>query len=253
MQVEYREAYSERLNRMMAFKHYGHAGKVLMLFPTSGGRFYEAEDFGIIDALSLFINTGLIRVITPDSIDAESWLKDGKTAVDKARLHNAYDAYIVEELCPLVRQETRNIDRFMVSGCSMGGYHSANFFFRHPDVFDTLIALSGIYDARIHVGEALHEPDVYFNSPVDYLKNLSDEHYLEAYRNSTIIIACGQGAFEAEVIADTRHLEWILHTKGIPAWVDYWGEDVHHDWVWWRKMMLYYIGKMEEFGVLGTR
>jgi esterase/lipase superfamily enzyme len=105
----------------------------------------------------------------------------------------------------------------------------------------------------VHVGDALHEPEVYFNSPVDYLKNLEDSHYLEAYRNSTIIIACGQGAYEADAMADTRHLEWVLQTKNIPAWVDFWGEDVHHDWVWWRKMMPYYVGKLEEFGVIGTR
>lgn len=253
MNVEFHEWYAYRLSRMMAFKVYGHAGKIMMIFPSSGGRFHEAEDFGIIHALAYFIDNGLIRVVTPDSIDNETWLQDGKTAKDKAIHHNAYDAYIVEELCPFIRQHTGNTDRFIVSGCSMGAYHGVNFFFRHPDVFDTLIALSGIYDARIHVGEALHEPEVYFNSPIDYLKHLEDPYYLDAYRNSTIIIACGQGAYEADAITDTRQMEWILHEQAIPAWIDFWGEDVHHDWEWWRKMMPYYVGKLEEFGVIGSR
>ena len=36
----------------------------------------------------------------------------------------------------------------------------------------------------------------------------------------------------------------ILATKGIPAWVDFWGPDVNHDWVWWRKQMPYFLGKI---------
>jgi len=29
---------------------------------------------------------------------------------------------------------------FIVTGCSMGGFHAGNFFFRRPDLFDTLLA-----------------------------------------------------------------------------------------------------------------
>ena len=36
----------------------------------------------------------------------------------------------------------------MATGCSMGGYHSFNIFLQHPDVFDKVIALSGVYDTR---------------------------------------------------------------------------------------------------------
>ena len=33
----------------------------------------------------------------------------------------------------------------MCTGCSMGAFHAANFFFRRPDLFDTVVALSGVY------------------------------------------------------------------------------------------------------------
>ena len=41
----------------------------------------------------------------------------------------------------------------MTTGCSMGAYHALNFFLQHPDVFNKVIALSGVYDARFFVGD----------------------------------------------------------------------------------------------------
>ena len=42
--------------------------------------------------------------------------------------------------------------RIGISGASFGAFHAANQFFRRPDLFDTLIAMSGFYDlaARLH-------------------------------------------------------------------------------------------------------
>jgi esterase/lipase superfamily enzyme len=54
----------------------------------------------------------------------------------------------------------------------------------------------------------------------------------------------GQGRWEADCLADTRALEGILREKGVPAWFDYWGADVDHDWPWWRKMLPYFLDRM---------
>jgi len=35
-----------------------------------------------------------------------------------------------------------------------------------------------------------------------------------------------------------------LEMKNIPAWIDIWGQDVNHDWPWWRKMLPYGLSKM---------
>jgi len=231
---------------MMEFKIYGHAGKPVIVFPSSGGRFYEFEDFKMIDAISWFIESGLIQVITPDSIDSETWLNHHQAATERARHHNAYDAYIVEELVPFIRQHCDTERAFTATGCSLGAFHAANIFFRHPDVFDTVIALSGIYDARIHVGEQLSDFDVYTNSPVDYLKNMSDPYYLGLYRQNDIILACGSGAYEDDALRDTQALGHILQDKNIEAWIDVWGSDVNHDWFWWRKMLSYYLGILND-------
>lgn len=250
MKIENHNFYSSRLNRQMHFKSYGHAGKPILVFPSSGGRYYEYEDFKMIEACTDFIEQGLVRFYTADSIDNETWLfKDGN-AGDRARWHNAYDAYIINELIPFIKNDANWNGRVITTGCSMGGYHSLNFFLRHPDVFDTVIALSGIYDARFFVGENLWDFDVYVNSPIDYLPNLNDGHYLDLYRQSNIIVCTGQGAWEEDTIVDTNKMRDIFYAKEIPAWVDYWGYDVDHDWPWWRVQMRYFLNYLSESGKL---
>lgn len=246
MQIENHSFYSSKLGRDMEFKSYGHGGKPMIVFPSSGGRFFEYEGFGMIEACKSFIDSGKIRVYTVDSIDNETWLNKDRPVNDIAKHHNAYDAYITEELVPFIREHNSYGDKMITTGCSMGGYHSANFYFKHPHIFDTVIALSGIYDARFFIGENLSDFDVYINSPVDYLANMSDDNYLQAYRNSNIIICTGQGSWEEDSIKDTKALENVMNHKNIPAWVDYWGKDVNHDWDWWRVQIDYFLNKLSE-------
>ena len=72
MNVEYHKMYSGRIGREMEFKSYGWGGKPVVVFPSSGGRFYEYEDFGMTEACKPFIERGVIRLYTPDSIDREA-------------------------------------------------------------------------------------------------------------------------------------------------------------------------------------
>jgi esterase/lipase superfamily enzyme len=76
---------------------------------------------------------------------------------------------------------------------------------------------------------------------LNYLPQLSDAWYLERYRHSTIIVCVGQGAWEEEAVADTRQLEALFKEKSIPAWIDFWGTDVNHDWPWWYRQMNYFL------------
>ena len=43
------------------------------------------------------------------------------------------------------------------------------------------------------------------------------------------------------LLPSNRELERILYEKQIPAWVDYWGYDVAHDWPWWRIQIRYFM------------
>ena len=50
MNVEYYKELSHELNRDMEFKVYGHTGIPCLVFPAQNGRFYDCENFGMIDA-----------------------------------------------------------------------------------------------------------------------------------------------------------------------------------------------------------
>jgi esterase/lipase superfamily enzyme len=242
--IEYHKWWSEALNQEMELKVYGQAGKPAVVFPAQGGRFFEFEDFGMVQSVQELIEAGRLRLFTVDSIDSQTWANWNAHPADRARRHEDYDRYVVQEVLPFARKLCGDPDqRFISTGCSMGAYHAANFFFRHPDQFDGVIALSGLYQLGMFVGDYIDE-NVYFNSPIAYLSNLSDQWYIDRYHQSQIIICCGQGAWEEPMLADTLALKKILEDKSIPAWIDIWGLDVNHDWPWWRKMAPFFFDKV---------
>ncbi len=245
MHTEYHKWWSDHLNQEMELKVYGHFGKPVLVFPSQGGRFYEYEDFQMVQAIQGYINDGKIKLFTIDSIDNQSWANFTAHPADRARRHEDYDRYIIHEVVPFIKSHCNQADIKIIStGCSMGAYHSANYYFRHPDVFDTLIALSGPLSLSLFIGDYMDET-VYFNSPLAYLTNLGDPWFFDLYRQGTIIICTGQGAWEEPMIADAKAIDQILNEKNIPHWVDFWGYDVNHDWPWWRKMMPYFLGKIQ--------
>lgn len=245
MNVEYHKQWSPHLNQDMELKVYGHAGKPVLVFPAQAGRFYEFEDFGMVDAVRWVIDEGKYQFYTVDSIDGQSWANGWAHPAGRAARHEDYDRYIVHEVAPFVRARCGPEAMLLATGVSMGGYHSANFFFRHPDVFDSLISLSGLFQLHMFVGDYV-DNNVYFNSPLLYLPDLNDPWYLEKYRRSKIVICAGQGAWEEAMNADIHRLRAILEAKQVPAWIDLWGHDVNHDWPWWRKMLPYFLEKMVE-------
>jgi esterase/lipase superfamily enzyme len=244
MHIEYHHWWSPHLNQEMELKVYGHYGKPVLVFPAQGGRFYDYENFGMVGAMSSFIESGRIKLFTVDSIDSQSWANWQAHPADRARRHEDYDRYIVQEVAPFIRSHGGDSDqKYLTTGCSMGAYHAVNFFFRHPDIFDAVIALSGLYQLSMFVGDYMDD-NIYFNTPLAYLPNLHDSWYIEQYRQSKIVVCCGQGAWEDAMLTDTYELKRILEEKQIPAWIDIWGHDVNHDWPWWQKMAPYFLNHL---------
>ncbi|HBX69272.1 MAG TPA: transposase [Chloroflexi bacterium] len=245
MQTDYHQWFSPALGQDMEVKVYGYYGKPVIVFPAQGGRFFDFENFGMVAAVESFIESGRIKLFCVDSVDNQSWANFQAHPADRARRHQDYDRYIVEELTPFVRQHCNDsTEKFIATGVSMGGYHAGNFFFRHPDIFDTTIAISGVHRLNMFVGDYMDE-NVYFNSPIHYLPNLNDPWFIDQYCQSNIILCCGQGAWEEEMISDAHRMRQILENKNIPHWVDFWGYDVNHDWPWWRKMLPYFLENLD--------
>ncbi|KAA6337337.1 hypothetical protein EZS27_014581 [termite gut metagenome] len=248
MQINYYNEYSDKLGRQMEYKVYGYKGKPVLVFPTSKGRFYQYEDFGMINVLSGFINDGKIQLWTVDGIDGETFFSDSWDKIARIKRHEQYFNYINEEFIPSILQKSKENNggqeqQLLLTGCSMGAYHSANFYFRYPRLVDTVIALSGVYSTNYFFGD--YKPtEIYLNSPTDYLKGDQDSYYIDKFRNSKLIFCCGHGAYEESMLNETYALKSVLETRGIPAWFDFWGADSKHDWDWWQKQIVYFMGKV---------
>jgi esterase/lipase superfamily enzyme len=73
MNIEYHKWYSPALGQEMELKVYGWHGKPVVVFPAQEGRFYDFENFGMVEAIKDFIESGKVKVFTVDSNDAQTW------------------------------------------------------------------------------------------------------------------------------------------------------------------------------------
>ena len=244
MQIIYDKSYSRHLDRTMEYKIFGHDGIPFLVFPSQDGRFFDFEDNGMIECVKDFIEAGKIQMFCVDSNDVNSWSSkspDGRWRIEQ---HERYYNYIIEEFCPIIQYYNPHASSagIMTTGCSMGAAHAANFALRRPDIFAGCIAMSGVYNARFFFPDYMDDL-VYANSPIDYIEGMSYDHpYVEMYRHRKIILCVGQGAWEHPMIEDTARMKELFGYKNIPAWCDFWGYDVAHDWPWWRKQLPYFVG-----------
>lgn len=235
--------YSHNLEREMPLVAYGHAGYPLLMFPTAAADYLEYERFLLVDAIKEQIEAGRVRAYSINSVNRYSLLNDKASPKEKAELLTRYDRYVVDEVLPLIRHDSGSQDaRPVTTGASLGAFLSANAYFRHPDLFRGVIAMSGSYDIRSYL-KGYTDDNVYFNNPADYMRNLDDDYHLPLLRRAdAIYIVSGQGAYEAP--DRSRDFSGLLSSKGIPHKLELWGHDVNHDWPWWRRMLPYYLGRI---------
>ena len=73
MEREYAKWFSPALNKEIELLLFGYSGTPVLFFPTRTARFYDYEDWKIIDALKEKISAGLLQIFCVDSIDIESF------------------------------------------------------------------------------------------------------------------------------------------------------------------------------------
>lgn len=243
MKEAWEKHYSKELGREMDYAVFGESGKLCFAFPPQNGRYYDFHNFGMIDTVRPWIEAGRLQIVCPDGIDAETWSNEQGDPRARIELQERWFRYIIDELLP---QYARSGEKAMATGCSMGGVHAGNFFFRRPDLFDTLLSLSGLFNAD-YFFHGYQDDLIYANSPAHYLPNMPESHpWMALYRQSRIILCVGQGAWEEDLLRGTREMDNILTAKGIDHWADYWGFDVAHDWCWWQKQLPYFMEKVLE-------
>lgn len=244
VEISYHKDYSHVLGRDMELKVYGHAGRPCLVFPCQAGRPWDFESFGMVGVLAPWIDAGLLRLFCVDSLDDESLAGHGDPGARAWRLEQ-YHHYVADEVLPRMLTWGGASDATaMVMGTSAGGLHAAISIFRRPDLFDTMIWLSGLFDTRHYFGD-WRDATLYENSPLDFVSGLPNDHpWLDRYRQRTLIAAAGQGAWEEEALTSMRAMDTLLARRGIPATFDYWGHDVPHDWPSWQRMIAHFMGKL---------
>jgi esterase/lipase superfamily enzyme len=240
MNREIHSWWSPSLNKHTEIAVYGHYGFALLMFPTAAADYLEYERFSLIGAIAPFIDSGKCKVFSISSINTESWLNKDMHPAYRAIRHQQYNDYVVNEVVPFIHHHCQSRVMTITSGASLGAFHAANTFFRRPDLFDGVIAMSGTYDVKMYC-DGYYDDNCYFNSPVDYLPNLNDDYYLPLLRQKRhIYIVSGQGAYEGP--QHSRQLSEILSAKGIPHELDLWGHDIPHEWWAWHRMLPHYLG-----------
>jgi esterase/lipase superfamily enzyme len=231
MNREYHKAYSQELHRDMEALVFGHAGTPLVVFPTSQGRFFEYEDRGMVGALASKIESGQLQVFCPDAVDSESWYNRGVHPRVRVMRHLQYERYLLHEFVPFIRWKNQAW-QLALTGCSFGGYHAVNFALKHPDVVTHCVSMSGAFDIHQFL-DGYYDNDCYFNNPPDFLPRMSDDWFLNRYRQMKIVL----GSADWDICLDQNvKLSTILNGKAIPHWLDIWGDNLKHDWPLWLRM-----------------
>ncbi len=224
---EYVKQWSRALGRDMEALRFGAAGLPLLVFPTSLGRFYQWEDFGLVGALADRIAAGRIQLFCVDSVDDESWYARARSPRERVTRHLAYEQYVVDEFLP------RLPHRPVTAGASFGALHALLFALRKPALFNGFIGLSGAYDTARWL-DGYFDDDVYYTNPLAFLPGLTAEEYLAPLRAmERRVIATGA---EDPSVGDSRGVATLLREKGVDVVLDIW-PGWSHDWPYWKEML----------------
>jgi esterase/lipase superfamily enzyme len=210
---------------------FGDRGTPVLVFPTSMGRFYQWEDFGMIAHLQPRIDEGLMQLWCVDSVDEESFYNPRIEGQERARRHLAYDRYLTDEVVPAIRRQNRDLALELL-GASFGAFHAVALATRHPGIASRVIGLSGAYDAARWL-DGFREHDAYFVNPLAYLPGLTDDRQLRPLRETEFVIATGA---DDQNVGASRQLVSTLQEKGVPASLHLWNGWAH-DWPYWKEMV----------------
>jgi esterase/lipase superfamily enzyme len=221
---------------------WGHWGTPVLLYPTAGGDIEEPERQGLIGALAGLIDAGRIKVYTIDSVAGQHWISRQHSPEYCSRVQNLFDAYVYEEVVPLIRSDcaASNVE-IVTAGASYGAVYAVASLCRHPDAFRLALGMSGTYDLSGYL-QGHWNDDFYYSSPLHFVAGLGDGWQLDALRRRFAVLATGSGRWEDP--GESWRMAGVLGAKGIPNRVDDWGPAVDHDWPTWLRMLPQYLADL---------
>ncbi len=226
---------------------HGSYGRPVLVFPTSEGRAEDAEQHGLVDAVRPLLEAGRVKLYCLDSWDGGSWYRKDLPLEQRARLHEAYERWVVEGAVPFVDADCGGRQDMVVTGCSFGAYHAANIALRRADLFPLALCLSGVYDLSV-LGQELGDggergTSFHLNNPLWSLGAAEGPHLDWLRSRLSLLLVCGQGMWEdtTGALESTKAFGALCRAKGLRVELDLWGHDVPHDWPSWRAQLAHHL------------
>ena len=241
MTREYHRWFSKHVNREIELLVFGHAGAPVLFFPTRTARFYDYENWKIIEAMEDKINAGYLQVYCVDSTDIDSFYNADIHPAERILRYTYYENYIMYEVLPFIKKKNKNKYR-IVAGCSLGAYHAMNLGLKHPQHFSKILSMSGRYNLSRKVEnfrdlfDGYTDENIYFNTPEMFVPNLSDDKIIQRLQKMKIMFVIGKEDpfFESNVL-----LSNALSEKRICNTLYVWNEEAHRPRHWRRMVQMY--------------
>ena len=112
------------------------------------------------------IDGGQVKLYCVGSYDAQSWSNKGIPLEERARRHEAYESWIVNQVVPWIFDDCGGLVDIVTTGSSLGAYHAANFALKRADLFPRALCMSGNYDPTTWHGWGERGEALYFNNPL---------------------------------------------------------------------------------------
>ena len=243
MNGRHTELWSDAIGATGSVVAYGHYGRPVLAFPAERGSAWEYEHQGMIGALDELLGGGRLKLYCVDSFDGSSWSNSSIPLEERARAHERYESWILEQVVPWIHADCGGAQDIATTGVSLGAYHAVNFALKRADLFPLALGLSGNYDPAGWGAWGERGEAAYFNNPLDYLAHVGGDHLEWLRGRLSVLLVCGQGQWEdtTGALESSRRLAGLLAEKGIPHELDLWGHDVPHDWPSWRAQLAHHL------------
>jgi len=239
---EYFKWYSNHLQREMELLVFGSSGQPVILFPTRTARFYDYEDWRVVEAFKEKLLAGEIQLFCLDSSDQQSFYNKAIPPAERIIKHGHFEQYILQEVLPFIRSKNNN-PHLISAGCSLGGYHAANIAFRYPLLFSKVVSMSGRYDLTLQLSyfndlfDGYMDDHIYSHTPTKYLPYIFNPHSLELLRKLDITIVIGE---DDAFLQNNNLLHQQLLDKQIPHKYYIWKGEAHKAQYWIQMVQLYF-------------
>lgn len=175
-----------------------------------------------------------------DSLDTWTWSDTSVPTEERARRHETYHRWLVDEVVPWIYDECGSAQPLIAVGAAKGAYHAVQFAIQHPDLAPIAIGMSGSYDPTTWDGWGEYGDAAYFANPTAYVQHLHGTYLQWLRAQLSVVLVVGEGDLEVSptcALPSTRQLAHLLEEKGIRCELDVWGTESDHDWWWWQRQL----------------